>query len=108
MTRKATCSVLVLPKNVEPGIQRILVPVRDSECSTNALDAACGIAAAFGAKVRCLNVFRVTSGYERVGSTLEEHIALLRHSAEQECQRLLYILASHLHRLLLHLCIVAT
>jgi nucleotide-binding universal stress UspA family protein len=88
VTRKATCSVLVLPKNAEPGVQQILVPVRDSECSANALDAACGFAAAFGAKVRCLNVFRVTSGYERVGSTLEEHTALLRGWAEKECKRL--------------------
>lgn len=89
VARKATCSVLVLPVSAEPGIQRILVPVRDSECSANALDAACGIAAAVGAQVCCLNVFQVTSGYERVGSTLEEHTAALRHSAEKECQRLL-------------------
>ena len=27
VTRKATCSVLVLPENAEPGIERILVPV---------------------------------------------------------------------------------
>jgi len=89
VTRKATCSVLVLPKNTEPGVRRILVPVRDSECSATALDAACEMAAAFGARVRCLNVFRVTSEYERVGSTLEEHTALLRQSAEKECARLL-------------------
>ncbi|MHC4695407.1 MAG: universal stress protein [Planctomycetota bacterium] len=89
VTRTATCSVLVLPENTEPGIQRILVPARDSDCSANALDVACGIAKAFGAKVRCLNVFHVTSGYKRVGTTLEEHTALLRKGAEKECRRLL-------------------
>lgn len=89
VTRKATCSVLVLPADAPLKADRILVPVRDSECSANALETACGIAAVKEARVCCLNVFQVTPGYERVGTTLEEHTELLRQSAEQDCQRLL-------------------
>jgi len=89
VTRKATCSVLVLPADALPKADRILVPVRDSECSSNALRTACSIAAVVQADVCVLNVFQVTPGYERVGTTLEEHTELLRQGAEKECQRLL-------------------
>jgi nucleotide-binding universal stress UspA family protein len=89
VTRKATCSVLVLPADTQLKADHILVPVRDSECSANALDTACGIAAVAEARVCCLNVFKVSAGYERVGTTLEEHTELLRQGAEKDCQRLL-------------------
>jgi nucleotide-binding universal stress UspA family protein len=95
ITRKATCSVLTLPATAEPRANRILVPVRDSECSANALETACGIAAAVGAAVRAINVFQVTAGYERVGTTLEEHTELLRQGAEKECERLLSRVDNH-------------
>jgi nucleotide-binding universal stress UspA family protein len=95
VTRKATCSVLTLPADAQPKADRILVPVRDSECSANALESACDIAAVVGATVCALNVFQVTAGYERVGTTLEEHTELLRQGAEKDCQRLLERVDSH-------------
>jgi nucleotide-binding universal stress UspA family protein len=89
ITRKATCSVLVLPEDYQIKGDTLLVPVRDSECSANALDVACGIATATDATVVTLNVFAVHSGYARVGKTLEEHQALLETAAEHECDLLL-------------------
>ena len=89
VTRKATCSVLVLPENAPVKINRILVPVRDSECSANALDVACAISAAAKASVTALNVFQVHPGYSRVGTSLEEHEALLDTAAQRECDDLL-------------------
>lgn len=95
VTRKATCSVLVLPADAQPKADRILVPVRDSECSANAMEAACRIAAVMQAGVCALNVFQVTPGYERVGTTLEEHTELLRQGAEKECRLLLECINTH-------------
>ncbi|HUU85771.1 MAG TPA: universal stress protein [Phycisphaerae bacterium] len=89
VTRKATCSVLVLPDTYRLKADAILVPVRDSECSAGALDVACGIAAAAEATVIAFNVYQVHPGYSRVGKTLEEHQALLEAAAEQENASLL-------------------
>ena len=89
VTRKATCSVLVLPEEYALQAEAIVVPVRDTECSANALEAACGIAAATGATVTALNVYAVHAGYSRTGKTLQEHQALLEAAATRECARLI-------------------
>jgi len=89
ITRKATCSVLVLPEeHHHVKADTILVPVRNSECSANALDVACSIAAATNAAVTAFDVYQVHTGYSRVGTTLEEHQALLETAAQRECDRL--------------------
>ena len=89
LSRKATCSVLVLPEEYRSQADRLVVPVRDSECSAGALEVACGIAASTGAAVTALNIYRVGPGYARTGVTLEEHQALLEEAAERECASLL-------------------
>ena len=89
ITRKSTCSVLVLPEEYRFQADALLVPVRDSECSAGALEVACGIAAVTGATVTALNIYRVGAGYGRTGKTLDEHQALLEAAAERECARLL-------------------
>jgi len=88
VTRKATCSVLVLPGHAPPKADKILVPVRNSECSANALEIACEIAVAFHSTVVCLNVFEIHSGYASVGTTLEEHTAIMEKWANRECTQL--------------------
>ena len=89
LSRKATCSVLVLPEEYRFQADRLVVPVRDSECSAGALEVACGVAAYTGAAVTALNIYRVGSGYARTGVTLEEHQALLEKAGERECAKLL-------------------
>ncbi|MCH7814745.1 MAG: universal stress protein, partial [Planctomycetes bacterium] len=95
ITRKATCSVLVLPDEYAPQADLLLVPVRDSDCSAAALEVACGIAAATGAAVTALNVFQVSAGYSRVGKSLVEHQALLEAGAQRECANLLKRVSTH-------------
>jgi len=89
ITAKATCSVLVVPVDAPGKADKIIVPVRDSACSANALDVACAVASVTGGTVCCLNVFYVGSGYSSVGSTLEEHMAQCRKAAKRECRNLL-------------------
>jgi len=89
ITRKATCSVLVLPEDYARQADELIVPVRDSDCSAQALEVACGVAEVTGARVTALNIFPVHGGYSRVGKTLEEHTALLKAAAERECDNLL-------------------
>ena len=91
VARKAFCSVLVLPPGPAPAqrVQRILVPVRNSECSANALDVACDIASTIDAAVIALNLFQVHAGYTRIGTTLDEHLARIESAAQRENQRLI-------------------
>ena len=56
LTRKAACSVLVVPERSFELPTRLLVPVRDSECSARALETACGLAASTHAMVFAVNV----------------------------------------------------
>jgi len=89
ITRKSTCSVLVLPDEGQIKADTVLVPVRNSDCSANALDVACGIAVATDATVIACDVYQVHTGYSRVGTTLEEHEALLEAAARRECDKLI-------------------
>ena len=95
ITQKATCSVLVIPEDTPIEAAAICVPVRDSECSANALEVACGVAATTGATVTALNVYHVGAGYSRVGTTLEEHQSLLEAAAKRECANLLERIDTH-------------
>lgn len=58
ITRKATCTVLILPENTPARVSKIFVPVRDSNCSSMALATACELACAYGAKVAAVNIYR--------------------------------------------------
>lgn len=89
IARKATCSVLVLPEEYALQAEAIVVPVRNSECSANALETACGIAAVTGASVTALNVYSVGEDYSGACKTLEEHQTLLEAVATRECAKLL-------------------
>jgi nucleotide-binding universal stress UspA family protein len=89
ITRKATCSVLVLPEDCQIKADTILVPVRDSDCSANALEVACGIATATGAAVIAFNTYQVHGGYARAGMNREQQIEALDEVAQRECRRLL-------------------
>jgi nucleotide-binding universal stress UspA family protein len=89
LVRKSTCSVLVVPLGSAPKWGRILVPVRDSECSANALETACQLGAAAGAEVLALNVYQVRSGYLSVGKSLDEQVGILGQWADRICRELL-------------------
>ena len=98
IARKSTCSVLVLPPAPEVRARKILVPVRDTECSAKAVETAIEIAEVTGAEVLCLNVFQVHSGVSRGNQTLEEHIARFKELADQECLNLLSRIERKGHR----------
>jgi nucleotide-binding universal stress UspA family protein len=95
VTRRATCSVLVVPGDSRPTCDRILVPVRDSECSARALATACRMGATIGAGVLSLNVYQVRSGYLNVGTSLGEQIDILGRWAERTCRELLDRVNTH-------------
>ena len=70
------------------SVDRILVPIRDSECSANALETACRVAKATGAEVVAVNVFRVHSDSSG-GASREEQTERHRALAQEETRSLL-------------------
>ena len=70
-------------------VKWIVFSNRNSECSANALEAACEIAEAAGAAVCCLNVFHVGSGHSSIRSSMHDHTAALNKEAEHENRKLL-------------------
>ncbi len=89
VTMKSTCSVLVVPRSTEARIDEILVPVRNSECSARAVEAACRIATVTRAKVRCLHVFPVSAICAESEPAFAEHLALMLKATERENEILL-------------------
>jgi nucleotide-binding universal stress UspA family protein len=89
IARRSTCSVLTLSENFEPKCNKIIVPCRDSECSANALSAACEISTTSGGEVEALNVFYVYPVSYQTGISMSDHQAVLQKHAQDECQRLM-------------------
>jgi nucleotide-binding universal stress UspA family protein len=86
LMRKTPCSFLLVPADVEPRYERILVPVDFSESSKEALAVAVAVAVAAatpGASLTVLHVYSVPFGYTRAGMTYEGMAARLRGVAEQ-------------------------
>jgi nucleotide-binding universal stress UspA family protein len=89
VTRRSTCSVLTLSESYEAKFDRIVVPCRDSECSANALTAACQIASTHGGEVDALNVFYLYPTSYQAGISMADHEMMLEKHAKRECDSLL-------------------
>ena len=59
ITRKATCSVLVIPEDFSPKLTKILCPVRHSKCSELALQMAADLGVAFDAEIHAINLYHI-------------------------------------------------
>lgn len=83
LTRKAPCSVLVIPKGSAPKASNILVPVDFSEDSADAMKRGVGFAAALGmASLNSLNVYFVPTGFRITGKSYEKDAAIMKRHAE--------------------------
>ncbi len=73
ITRKAPCSVLILPEGFRPDIRNIVVPVDFSEHSADALDVAIAFASAAGLpQIHVLNVYSVPIPAYTMGERYEQ------------------------------------
>jgi len=84
LARKAPCSVLAVPNGAPPRITRILVAIDFSEHAAEAMSTAIGLAVAAGlSDLLSLHLYRVPSGYARLGHTYEEFAEIMRRNAEE-------------------------
>lgn len=84
LARRASCSLLIIPENSVPKIDRLLVPSDFSDYSKDALEEAILIVEKYGqkAEIVCQNVFTVPSGYHFTGKSYKEFTSIMRMHAE--------------------------
>ena len=84
LTRRAPCSVLLVPENAGPSFSNILVPTDFSENSIDSMDAAVAFASAKGIeKIYCLHAYDVPIGYYKIGKSYEEFAEIMKGHAEK-------------------------
>ncbi|MGM0945418.1 MAG: universal stress protein [Bacteroidota bacterium] len=83
LARRASCSLLIVPENSTPKVNKILVPSDFSDYSKDALEEAIMIAEKHGnVDIVCQNVYTVPSGYHFTGKSYEEFTQIMLMHAE--------------------------
>ena len=84
LARRASCSLLIIPENSNPKINRLLVPSDFSDYSKDAMEEAILIAEKYSKKTEivCQNVFTVPSGYHFTGKSYKEFTTIMQMHAE--------------------------
>ena len=79
----AGCTLCLIPDHAVIKISSLAVAVDFSEESKNGLDAAVAIAEESGAKIHCLNVYTVPSGYHTIGKDYDEFAEIMKNNAKK-------------------------
>ena len=92
LAMKSTCSLLAVPPEGVVRLDRVLAPVRNSECSRRALQCAIDMANASSRspEVIAYYAFPVPSGHLRIGLSYADFSGALQEHAEKEMERLLH------------------
>jgi nucleotide-binding universal stress UspA family protein len=87
LTRKAPCSVLIVPRGATPHFSRVLVPVDFSDHSRMALEAGACLARETGnehPQIIAMSVYSVGYGYSKTGVSFDEASGHMLSAAEKE------------------------
>lgn len=84
LARRASCTLMIIPENSVPKVEKILVPSDFSEYSKDALEEAILISERNNNSIEiiCQNVYTVPSGYHYTGKSYEEFAAIMHTHAE--------------------------
>ncbi|MBV6646759.1 MAG: universal stress protein, partial [Cyclobacteriaceae bacterium] len=86
LARRASCSLLVIPKDIEVKLDKVLVPIDFSNYSKLALEKALDLAekSENNPKIIVQNVFQVPSGYHYTGKSFSEFAEVMKGNAEKD------------------------
>lgn len=89
LSRRASCSLLIVPEKAQPKFTKLLVPSDFSEHSKNALEEGILWGKKYGKDTELFfqNVFTVPSGYQYTGKSFEEFTQLLKNNAEENFKK---------------------
>lgn len=84
--RRASCSLLIVPKDFKYTMERLFVPIDFSDYSVNAMEQAVAIAASNAKKVKIIaqNVFNVPQGYHYTGKSYKEFASIMMENARKD------------------------
>ncbi|MCF8105365.1 MAG: universal stress protein [Desulfohalobiaceae bacterium] len=84
LTRKAPCSVLILPVHTRAKISKILVPVEFSGTCAQALETAAAFGLAAGLQeITCAHIYKLPQGYYKTGKTKEQFQEIMEKNARK-------------------------
>jgi nucleotide-binding universal stress UspA family protein len=85
LARRASCNLLIVPENVTPKADKILVPIDFSNYSKLALEQTIDFAIKNGGttEIVCQNVYVVPGGYHYTGKTFKEFSEIMKKNAEE-------------------------
>lgn len=86
LARRASCNLLIVPENVTPKADKMLVPIDFSSYSKLALDQTIDFSVRIGGytEIICQNVYNVPAGYHYTGKTFEEFSEIMKKNAQQD------------------------
>ncbi|MEQ8925121.1 MAG: universal stress protein [Fulvivirga sp.] len=84
LARRASCNLLIVPENVEPKAEKLLVPIDFSNYAKLALEQTIDFAVKNDSKpeVICQNVYTVPAGYHYTGKSFEEFAEIMKKNAQ--------------------------
>lgn len=87
LTRKAPCSVFMVPTNSKLEINKIMVSIDFSEHSILAMEVAVELGKAIGiSQIDCLHVYKLPIGYYKTGKSEQEFADIMKSHAEKALQ----------------------
>lgn len=90
LARKAFCSVMIVPRQAKPQLEKILVAIDFSDHSLNALDVGSAFAkAARIDDIYILNNYQVPSGHHKTGKSYEEFDSIMLENAKSKLRRVI-------------------
>ncbi len=87
IARRATCSLLIIPKGKRANFKTIFVPTDFSEYSKSAMEKAITLAkrSQGESKIIVQNVYQVPTGYHYTGKTVKEFAQIMKDNAAKDC-----------------------
>lgn len=89
IARNAPCSLLLVPENPPLSMKKVIVPVDFSGHSAMAFHLALMISRTTGAKLECMHLYRVPSGYHTTGKSYEAFASIMEAHARNDYRKFL-------------------
>lgn len=87
VVRKSPCGVLIVPENVKPTFNTIMVASDFSAYSKNAMQEALLLGKSSNAKIICQHIYEVPAGYSKTGKTFSQFAAIMKENAEKSYEK---------------------
>jgi len=89
IARRASCSLLIIPKGTQPSVKKVLIPTDFSEYSKYALDKGTSLLrkSENAGELVIQNVFQVPVGYHYTGKSFKEFSEIMKDHAKKDFNR---------------------